>query len=414
MGPHEAVSDMRVLFLNRYFHPDHSATSQLTTDLAVGLAARGIDVTVITSGQLYDNPRAQLPREEVHQQVRIVRARTTHFGRGTLPGRALDYLSYYLCASWALWRRAGPDTVVVAMTDPPLLGVPAAWICRRRRAALVQWLQDVFPEVAAKMGVIRNRWLLRRLQRLRDDSLRASAAVVVIGDRMAEHLRAQCGVRAAVIPNWAIAETAEISGQTSALRADWGLAGRFVVGYSGNLGRVHRLGELIEAAALLRDVPVLRLLLVGEGMQHAALMAQAQSHGLHNVCFEPHQPRDRLPASLRVPDIHVVSLDESLEGLIVPSKFVGVIAMGRPVLWIGDPDGEIGTLVRESGCGVTVRPGNPAALADALRVLVADFQSGAPALQRMAERAQQLWQARFQKSAALREWETQLRRIAQQ
>ena len=299
------------------------------------------------------------------------------------------------------------------MTDPPLLGVPAAWICRRRRAALVQWLQDVFPEVAAKMGVIRNRWLLRRLQRLRDDSLRASAAVVVIGDRMAEHLRAQCGVRAAVIPNWAIAETAEISGQTSALRADWGLAGRFVVGYSGNLGRVHRLGSdrgCSTAARLAGPAPA------AGGRRHAAgrTDGQAQSHGLHNVCFEPHQPRDRLPASLRVPDIHVVSLDESLEGLIVPSKFVGVIAMGRPVLWIGDPDGEIGTLVRESGCGVTVRPGNPAALADALRVLVADFQSGAPALQRMAERAQQLWQARFQKSAALREWETQLRRIAQQ
>ena len=156
------------------------------------------------------------------------------------------------------------------------------------------------------------------------------------------------------------------------LRERWELGKAFIVGYSGNMGRAHRLDELIDAASALRSQPSLRFVLIGDGAQRAGLEARARSLGLQNVMFQPYQPREGLLESLSLPDIHIVSLDERLEGLIVPSKFVGAIAAGRPILWIGGADGEVGGLIKDSGCGVSVPAGDIAALTQALRELSED------------------------------------------
>src|SRR5574341_343855 len=113
---------MRAVFLNRYFHPDHSATSQMLSDLAFHLAGRGLSVQVITGCQLYDAPDAQLAATEEVRGVSVRRIGTTRFGRQNLVGRALDYLSFYRGAAKALDEIARPGDLVVAKTDPPMLG----------------------------------------------------------------------------------------------------------------------------------------------------------------------------------------------------------------------------------------------------------------------------------------------------
>jgi glycosyltransferase involved in cell wall biosynthesis len=118
------------------------------------------------------------------------------------------------------------------------------------------------------------------------------------------------------------------SAASNPLRAQWGLEDAFIVGYSGNMGRAHRLDELIDAACALRLQPDLRFVLISDGAQRAALQGRVTVLGLKDVVFQPYQPRERLRESLSLPDIHIVSLDERLEGLIVPNKFVGVLAMG--------------------------------------------------------------------------------------
>jgi glycosyltransferase involved in cell wall biosynthesis len=401
MSTLNAGSFMRLLLLNRYFWPDISATSQLASDLAFELAGRGVEVTAICSRQLYVDAAAHLPANEMHRGVQIVRIAATRFGRFRLAGRALDYASYYAAATWVLWRRARRGNVVIAMTDPPLLGVAAATICRLRGAVLVQWLQDAFPEVALRVGVLPDGILAHLLQRLRNRSLRRSQAVVVVGERVATRLAPHCARPPVLIPNWALEEDGE---SHSPLRSEWGLDRHFVVGYSGNMGRAHRLRGLIDAAALLRDLPGVRFVLIGGGAQRTALEQHASATGVTNVEFRPYQPREKLRDTLCVPDLHVVSLDESLEGLILPSKFVGAIALSRPVLWIGDPNGEIGTLIRSSGCGVTVPSGEPVVLAALLRELALDHAAGGGRLATMAAAARSLWQARFRRQAALQAW----------
>ena len=142
---------MRIIFLNRYFFPDHSATSQMLSELAFYLAESGHSVAVITSRQRYDDAAALLPASERIRGVEVHRVRTTRFGRAHLPGRAADYASFYLTAGWRLWRLARGRDVIVAKTDPPLIAVVAWLIARLRGATLVNWLQDVFPEVAERL-----------------------------------------------------------------------------------------------------------------------------------------------------------------------------------------------------------------------------------------------------------------------
>ncbi len=119
---------VRVYFVNRFYAPDHSATSQMLTDLATALAAGGMEVHVIASRLRYDDPKALLPKQEMLDRVRVHRLATSAFGRAALVGRAVDYVSFYLSASLALARELRRGDVVVAMTDPPLASVPVRWV----------------------------------------------------------------------------------------------------------------------------------------------------------------------------------------------------------------------------------------------------------------------------------------------
>jgi glycosyltransferase involved in cell wall biosynthesis len=408
---------LRVVLVNRFFFPDHSATSQLATDLAVDLAARGFEVVAIASQQLYEQPLVRLTKNQDHDGVHIRRVPTTHFGRQNLVGRVFDYLTFYMSSCCALWREVGRGTVVIVLTDPPLLCVAALVVARLRRAYFVNWLQDIFPEVAERLNLLRPRAVASFLRLLRNWSLRHAHATVVIGERMAAHVAPFCFSPPVVIPNWALEECLDPDAQGTAgdaiaalpLRASWSLGDSFIVGYSGNMGRAHRLEALIEAAFVLRSKPSLRFLIVGGGAQRAALEARVRSLGLQNVMFQPYQPRDRLRESLSLPDIHIVTLDERLEGLIVPSKFVGVLALGRPVLWIGAAGGEVGSLVRKSGCGVTVAPGDALELARVLRELSDDHAHGGTRLRSMARAAQALWGRQFRRRDALDAWAAVIR-----
>lgn len=390
----------RIIIVNRFFFPDESATSQLATDLALYLARRDIACVAITSRQRLSVAEVSLAARELLGDVQIVRVWTTRFGRSGLAGKALDYLTFYLSATWRLLRIASKGDTIVAMTDPPLLSVLCALIARQRRTRLVNWVQDVFPEVAEQLGVIRGRWLLRPLRWCRDASLRAADANVAICERMGE-LISSIADNVQVISNWAL-EEGDVD--ASVLRTQLRLEARFIVGYSGNMGRAHELSTLLDVAFLLKDDPRIVFVFTGDGAQRQALETRASALGLKNVLFRPYQPRAQLRQSLALPDIHVVSLNPALERLIMPSKFVGVIALGRPVLWLGDPAGEIGTLVQVSGCGVVAAADDAVGIAASLTHLASDPDR----VTRMSVAASTLWAKSYRRQNALERWRTLL------
>ena len=192
---------------------------------------------------------------------------------------------------------------------------------------------------------------------------------MVLGDRMAGWARNQ-GLpeeHIAVIPNWADGETVvPIAHADNALRAAWGLTGRFVVAYSGNLGRAHDYTTLLDAVERLQEEKDIEFLFIGGGHRHAELQAEVRARRLDRVRWLPYQRRERLSESLGAADVHWVSLRPELEGLIVPSKIYGVLAAGRPVLFVGDSAGEIGSLLRRRVCGMTLAIGQGEEMAAAI------------------------------------------------
>ncbi len=415
---------MRIIFINRFFYPDHSGTSQMLSDLAFALAERGLELDVITSRLRYDGPDDVLASRETINGVRVHRVWTSRFGRQNLVGRALDYLTFYLTAAWMLWRQARRGDVVVAKTDPPMLSVLAWPIVRLRGAKLVNWLQDVFPEIAERFGKSTpvSRISFRAMRVLRDQTLKHADLNVTVGERMAEYV-SRLGVaadRIAMVPNWADgAFVRPVARADNPLRRTWGLGDDFVVGYSGNLGRAHDIETFIAAMVGVRQAWAeknargeaavrVRWLFVGGGALITKLQMQLKALGIDGVEFRPYTPRQDLALSLTTADVHLVSLRPEREGLVVPSKIYGIAAAGRPAIFIGDADGEVARIVARYDFGRTVAQGDGPALARAIQDL-----AGQPELCRaMGERARRAFEADFDKPAAADRWHRLLTDVA--
>ncbi|MBU6299543.1 MAG: glycosyltransferase family 4 protein [Alphaproteobacteria bacterium] len=402
---------MRFIFLNRYFYPDHSATSQILSDLAFYLAARGESVHVVTSRQCYDWRHARLPAREAVQGVQIQRVGGTRFGRRALAGRAMDYLSFYAIAAWWLLRLARRGDVVIAKTDPPMLSVLVALIAPVRGFRIVNWLQDLYPEIAAELGVRAAKGLAgRMLVSVRNRSLKRATINVAIGEDMAAKLRA-LGVPAdkiCVIPNWADDKAiTPIDRAANPLRAQWGMSDKFVAAYSGNLGRAHDSLTVLRAAEQLQDRDDIVFLFVGGGHGIAELEAQARKRGLKNLMFQPYQSRTTLARSLAVGDVHWLSLQSGLDGLVLPSKFYGIAAAGRPIIVVGSPDGELAKLVVEWDSGFHIELGQSEDFARTIVSLAGDRQLS----RRMGLNARRMLEKRFTKERALERWYGVLRTI---
>jgi glycosyltransferase involved in cell wall biosynthesis len=392
------------VFVNRYFHPDQSATSRMLTDLAFRLSACGVRVAVVTSRQLYEDPRAALPAQEVIEGVTVYRVSTATRGRTRLLGRGLDYLSFHMAAGWKLLQVLARGDVVVAKTDPPLISLVVSRAAALRGAVLVNWLQDLFPEVASVLtpGLIPT-WLGRWLTSARNASLRRAAMNVVLGEGMRRRL-SNIGIdatRVRVIPNWADPTTViPQATQTSATRQRLGLGGRFVVGYSGNLGRAHDFETLVGAARLLRGDPHFAFLITGSGAKAVALRDAIRAEGIESFFFQNYQPAELLSDSLAAADVHFVSLLPALEGLIVPSKVYGILAAGRPALFVGDTSGDVASMLTSEGCGVAVEMGDCARLAAELTAL----RDSPARLSSMGLKARELALSRYTSAHAVADW----------
>lgn len=394
----------KLVFVNRFFHPDLSATSQMLTDLAAHLAGLGQRVTVVSSRLSYEDPAIRFAAVETVMGVNVLRVATTRFGRAHLPGRALDYLSFYAAVFWRLLFVLKRGDIVVAKTDPPLVSVVTALAARLKGAVLVNWLQDVFPEVGAALGVrVLGGLPGRCLRALRDISLRAAAANVVLGETMADYLRSRAvaAERIRIIPNWADdVGIVPLDPGLNPLRRSWSWEGKFVVAYSGNLGRAHEAGTLLEAARELAGDTRIHFALIGGGARIGEVRRFIAAHCLQNVQLLPYQVRAALAHSLGAADLHLISLLPEVEGYIVPSKFYGIAAAGRPIAFIGNPDGEIGRMVARFDCGAVCLPGDSAGLVRFIRSLADDPR----AANRLGANARAALERNFSQAQSLGAW----------
>lgn len=368
---------MRIVLLNQYYAPDGAATAQLAADLGAGLAAAGHDVAAVCSDHAYADPSRRYPRRETIDGVRVERVATTAFGRRTRAGRLLDYAAFALGAARRLSRlrfgAGSPPDVVVSLTTPPLIGLVGARSARRAGAASVLWSMDVYPEIAFALGALPPFSLAGRAASAASRRLlRATDAAVALDTAMGERLSAAGARRVAVIANWADGDAIRprpVAGHP--LRRLWGWEGRFVVVYSGNLGLAHDFETILAAALELAGDPGVRFAFLGDGQRFERLRTLVRDRGLGNVEVRPGVERAKLGESLTAADAHFVTLRDGLEGLLVPSKIYGILAAGRPVLYVGPDAGGVADAVRESHGGVRVGNGDGDGLARAISAYAA-------------------------------------------
>ncbi len=374
---HNKGEPVRVIFVNRFFYPDESATSLMLTDLAFALEAKPYALHVVTSGSDYTGSEESPPSREKVNGTTIHRLPALQSGQTSLVRRFANFVIFYLFSFVALLRLARRGDLVVCLTDPPFGQLLCLLAVRLKGARLVNWVQDIYPETAIRLGFgSPGNPLFGVLARLRDRCWRASAINVAIGARMAEYIENRTAGAATIriIPNWADEKAlAPLAHEDNPLRSKWGYAHEdCVIGYSGNLGRAHDSETMLGAIAQLAydAASPTRFLFVGGGAQRKGLEERLKAYD--RVSFCDYQPRERLRESLSVPDIHWLSLAPQLEGLIVPSKFYGAAAVGRPIIFIGDQDGEVARLIAQGECGRTFAPGASGALTQYLRELSED------------------------------------------
>jgi len=384
----------------------------MLADLAFGLVSRGANVLVITNRHRYDDPKVEFPARERVRGVEVVRVWTSRYGPAPLSARMVDYLSFYLFASLALAWRARRGDIVVANTDPALISVPVALVAFLRGARLVNWVQDIYPEVAERKGVRLARGAVGMMLRvLRNLSFRCAALNVVLGERMAHEVRRISGAgpgRIEVIHNWADGDAiVPVPPAENPLLESWELSGKFVVMYSGNMGQVHEFETILKAAESLLSHPQIVFLFVGSGFYRGWIAHEARNRGLTNIRFEPYQLRERLSQSLGVAHVHLTSLLPSMEGLVVPSKIYGVLACGRPTLHVGDSKGEIASILQAGEAGFTIPPGDWAQLSKRLLELASD-----PALAtELGKNARRAFEKSYSMETAHECWRVALLRI---
>ena len=393
---------MRLVILNQFFYPDHSATSQLMTDLGESLVGRGFEVTALAGRGRY-NGGGGLPAREEYAGVSIERAWSTGFGKGSVVGRLADYLTFYVGAALKLLTLRRHDVVLV-LTTPPLISLPALLVCRLRRMKLVALVQDVYPDVAVALGALKGGGLAARLlDALNRLVLRHADRIIVLGECMRERIAEKAGAgadgRIDVIHNWADGEKIAplAPGEENSFRRAQDLGERLVVLFSGNFGRVNEFATVLDAAGRLRARADILFLFVGGGARASEIEDFVRRESLANVRLLPYQPRAALRYSLAAGDAHLVTLAEGLAGLSVPSKAYGILAAGRPVLFVGDAGSAVARLVEEHGCGEVVPAGGGGRLAEIIAAWADDRTR--PAL--LGERARALFASRFDRPHAV-------------
>ncbi len=344
----------RIIFINRVYWPSAEATAQILRDLTIGLAATGTSVIVITDTPIDPELQDNVPNLKVYRTGNRTQRKLG------IVSKLLGYARFIDAAKITIKKILNPDDRVVAMTDPPMLGPKIGPTVRRSGGKIWHWSQDVYPEVALAIkpfGHLTN--LMRILIPHRNREWAQSSGIVAIGSDMADCI-AQTGISRTLIsisPNWSPINLVPQSRINQ--RERWEIQpDKFLLTYSGNLGRAHTLNPLIDLVRLLQPNEQVETLIVGNGPQRATLIKLVSSQNLRRCHFKQSVPISELESSLAAADVHVITMRPDCVGTVWPSKFYGVISVSRPMIFIGPKTAEIAQLITHHQLGIAVEPTN--------------------------------------------------------
>ncbi|MEI7504803.1 MAG: glycosyltransferase family 4 protein, partial [Paludibacter sp.] len=300
----------------------------------------------------------------------------------------------------------------IFLSQPPLFALWGWFLKNLRGQHFMMLLMDIYPHIAVNYGVLReNGKSVRVLTKLAELTWRQADELIVIGRCMKDVLISANVPTHKInfIPNWVNEqEIFPVSHKNNLLRHELNLDNKFVVLYSGNMGVSHEFSTILQAAELLINENNIIFVFIGTGSKRPYLELKKKQKNLHNLILLPMQPQKRLSESLSLGDVHLVTLREGFEGLAVPSKAYGAIAVERPIIYIGHSDGEIARMINEEQVGVVISPGDGERLANAVLSYVRDNVE----YTKQSKNAYELFKRSYTRENALNSYSKLFRRYA--
>ncbi|RAP26756.1 hypothetical protein DID74_01660 [Candidatus Marinamargulisbacteria bacterium SCGC AG-333-B06] len=352
-----------VLVISQLFYPELISTGQSMTELCEALVEKNLEIDVICAPPTIRDTKTVVPKIMNYRGINVRRVWTTRFPKLSLIGKLINQLTFFMSIFIFLLGTNKKNPILV-FTNPPFI----AWICALFRfcggAPFIYTIYDVYPETAIQLGVLSSKNPISMIWRWLNRFVYSQADIIVVIGRCMETVikqqltgKQRTKLKRIHVYNDEMRLIKSINTKNPFI-SRWNLSGKFVVSYAGNMGRFHDMETIIKAAHILQDHEDILFLFIGDGYKKKAIMAYAQEHSVTNCQFHDYVERDELGLCLSSADIGLVSLLENQVGLSVPSKTMGLMAAGVPIIGILPSESEIALIIEEEACGYTIPTGN--------------------------------------------------------
>lgn len=366
----EKMEKKRLLIYAHYYIPDTASTGQILRELAEGMLDK-FDITVICVvpsylGTIEDKYKTQKYYQEDINGVKVLRIRVPEFSKTNKVSRVRNILSYFYGAMSATFK-VGKMDYVLSISQPPilggLLGVWGKWI---KHAKYIYNIQDFNPEQVLAVGYSKNKFITGLMMVLDKFSCRQSDLIITVGRDLVEtvekRFKGKKVPKTVMINNWIdekeIYPLEENNEKVVAFKKKYGLDGKFVIMYSGNIGLYYDLENLIKVIGKFKNEKNVAFAFVGAGSVLDKLKEYKEKERLENVVFIPYQSKEELIYSLNAGDVHWCVNAKGIKGVSCPSKYYGLAAAGKPVIGVLESGSEVRCLIEDTCGGLCCEPGD--------------------------------------------------------
>lgn len=374
---------MKILVVSLYYEPDRcQSNGPIIRALCEDWAESGHEVTVLTSfphyncDEVWPEYRGRFFQRDRVGQVNVIRSYIYVPRKRSGFERILNYLSFNISTTLA-GLFSGRQDVIFVMSPPLTIGLTAYMLGLVKGIPYSYNLQDIWPEVAVKLGMLRGRRLISFFERMEKFIYRHSRKIFAISDEFKTNLLNK-GIAASkieVIPNFTDTDHIRPMEKANDFSRAHGLADKFTVLYAGNVGLSQGLGVILDAAEQLKEHTEICFLIVGEGSSRNDLIAEAERRELSNVKLLLFQPESVVPQVYAACDVALIPLRQGITENSVPCKTYSIMAAGKPYIAGVDAGSTVWKLTEQVGCGVCVTPEDGAALAEAVLKMQANAEA---------------------------------------
>ncbi len=383
---------MRIVIFGGHYEPDLGPSAPIYTMLCENLVRLGHQVTMATmvphypSGQVPPAYRGRFLWKSTEKGVEVIRVGLPSLDRSKLAYRFLQFLVYQVGVIVSMLGKpydvvyAGGAGITVWLAFTALVALP--------RKPAIYAVYDVYPHVGVKLGIFRHKPVIAAVAAVEKVCLRSATLVRIISESFRPNLR-ELGVadeKMSMVYDWVDTDLVRPLPRSNAFSQEFGLDGKCVVMYAGNIGLSQGLENVLDAAEMLAVHTDLLFVFVGDGANREKLAAEIARRQLRNVRLIPFQPRERLPDVLASADISLVPLRHGVGHGSLPSKTYSILASGRPVIASVDEDSETWNLITRAKAGICIHPESPRDLAQAVLQL-----RDAPAVRETLGRNGRMW-----------------------